>query len=154
MTPDDETPPNRLEQLLNSYAEDPQWYSDFFIALATEHVTVAVSPPWEEVDVPPPVGRKLLIVSDGSNQEQPMLALFSRPARAEKFCRENVQDGQFAPFETASSWALLQVPEGAGIRLNPNEPQGFRIPPPLMDKLKHDVRQALHRAQAKAREAQ
>ncbi|MGH8127651.1 MAG: SseB family protein [Gammaproteobacteria bacterium] len=145
---------NRLEQLLDSFADsdsDPDRFAEFLAAFATEPVTVAVNPPWENADEPPPAGHKLLIVSDGDNREQPMLAVFSRPAYAEKFCREFVQDEPFAPYQPINStWAILQTPEGAGIRLNPNLPHGFRATPQLVEQLKRDVQAAWQRARKNA----
>lgn len=145
---------NRLEQLLDTFedsASDPERFAEFLGAFATEPLTVAVNPPWENADEPPPPGHSLLIVSDGDNMEQPMLAVFTRPAYAEKFCRDCVQDETFAPYQAINSaWAILQTPEGAGIRLNPNLPHGFRMTPQLVEQLKRDVRAAWQRARENA----
>lgn len=138
---------NRLEQLLQNYNEDPKWYSNFFIALATEPLAVAVNPPWKALDEPPPIGYKLLIISDGENLDQPMLAVFTRSAHAETFCRNNVKGETFVPYEGPSRWILLQVPENMGVQLNPNMDNGFRIPPTLIPELQADIRDAIKRAQ-------
>ncbi|MGA7965830.1 MAG: SseB family protein [Gammaproteobacteria bacterium] len=145
---------NRLEQLLDTFEDsdsDPEGFAEFLAAFATEPLTLAVSPPWESGGEPPPLGHTLLIVSDGDNVEQPMLAVFTRPSYAEKFCREFIQDGQFEPYQAFNSaWAILQTPEGAGIRLNPNLPHGFRMTPQLVEQLKRDVQAAWQRARKNA----
>lgn len=146
MTQEDTAERNKLEQILEELQPDPEHYSAFFAAFATEPLTVAVAPPWEDLSQPPPVGSRMLFVSDGDNHEQGMLAVFTRPGRAEAFCREYPTDEEFRPYETGSAWIFLQVPDNCGIMLNPNEPHNFRISPELTADLKQDVIEALQRA--------
>ncbi len=68
------------------------------------------------------------LVSDGPNLDQPMLSLFTSAARAVAYHEEHPQS---LPCVVAAEapFAILCIPEGAGIVINPNQTPGFRIGP-------------------------
>jgi hypothetical protein len=91
---------------------------------------------------------RLLYVSDGENQEQAMLAVFTGKDKAESVAATM---GEFQHLvEVDSKWALLGVPPSTGVRINPNSELGFRILPELAAELRKIAQQHLAERQRSA----
>jgi hypothetical protein len=119
------------------------------VSLTISSVTVLLDSPWDGKSLPQPDTR-FMLVSDGDNVEQPMLALFSDKTKAEGF-RQNIDIGnQFEHIvEVSGSWSLLGVEEGMGIMIDPNQSTAFRIAPELAAQLRNDVAATMERITAK-----
>jgi hypothetical protein len=98
----------------------------------TARVHVLLDQPWDGHSLPSTETR-MLFVSDGENQEQAMLAVFTDRGKAESVAASM---GEFRhAVEVDSKWALLGVPPATGVRINPNSEPGFRILPELTAEL-------------------
>lgn len=96
-------------------------------------VFVVLDQPWDGRSLPS-TGMQLLLVSDGKHSQQAMLALFTS---REKCAAVPKGDSLFDyPVEVDAKWALLGVPEGAGILVNPNSAPAFRVTPQLAAELR------------------
>lgn len=83
-------------------------------------------------------------VSNGDDLEQAMLAIFSSEAKARDYlAQEKIEDRH--PLGVPGPRALLAVPDGIGIRINPNLEPGFVILPALAERLRDDVKEAVSR---------
>lgn len=150
-----EQPFNELEQAIAAVADagedaDGSARSTVLSRLAAGSVTVLMSEAPAEDGAPAPNARTML-VSDGPNREQPMLAVFSRRDRAQEF-QQSQNGGMEHPAEVPGVWAVLATPENAGIVINPNQGLGFRIPPQVATILREDVDKAV--ADARTRQAE
>lgn len=151
-----EEPVNELERAISAAAsadDAPEYPSrrQVLVALATNPITVMLAEPWDGTTTPENDPQPML-VSDGPNREQPMLAIFSSLERARDF--QSRHGGAEYPSEVPAPVAILATPEGAGIMINPNQPLGFRLAPETAALLRRDVAAAIERAQAKAAENQ
>ena len=123
--------------------------SAVLVALATSPVTVILDQPWDGASLPDPDTR-FLLVSDGKNTEQAMLAIFSNHDRAQRFSHDVDLGNEFEHLvEVSGSWSLLGVTEGTGVMIDPNQPTAFRITPELAAQLRNDVREAMDRVLAR-----
>ena len=134
--------PNPLEQALSNAGEDVTSKKDILKALVQSRVTVLLDQPWDGRTLPS-AGMNLLLVSDGPNAQQPMLAVFSTQALAREFMSAA---GPFQhPADVDAAWALLGVPKDAGIMLNPNSVPNFRISPEVAGMLRESAEKNLER---------
>ncbi len=158
-TPDERGPatgnPIDLEQAIieADQQETPERRRQVLVSLATSTVTVILDRPWDRQSLPDPATR-FLMVSDGADTEQHMVALFTTPARASSFLDGLDTRGEFDhPTEVPGAWSLLGVPEGAGVFINPNQPPAFRIGREVAAQLRSDVQDAMERAASRGRGA-
>lgn len=104
--------------------------------LVTARIKVLLNKPWDGTSQPQPDTR-MLFVSDGKNQQQAMLALFTGDRFATEF-----QSGDH-PFthlvEIDARLAIHRVESGAGIMINPNSTVSFRISPELANTLREEI---------------
>jgi tetratricopeptide (TPR) repeat protein len=133
-----------LETLIAGSDNSPAALRGILNKLSTSRVFAVTNKPWDGRSVPR-ADMQLLLVSDGADQAQAMLALFSASEHA-----RGVTDGDHAfknVVEVDAAWAFLGVPEGAGILINPNsqEAPAFRIGSVVAAELK---KYALHRLQS------
>ena len=126
---------NELESLIAGSDNSPASIRAILNKFAASRVFAVTDKPWDGRSMPRP-DMRLLLVSDGANQEQPMLALFSAQRHA-----HGVTAGDH-PFkhvvEVDTAWALLGVLDNAGILINPNTNDApvFRIGPAIAAELK------------------
>lgn len=107
-------------------------------------VFVLLDRPWDGRSLPN-TETKLLYVSDGENQDQAMLAVFTGKVEAERAIPEM---GEFRhPVEVDAQWALLSLIPNAGVRINPNAEPAFRILPELTVELRKVAERHLARMQ-------
>lgn len=123
--------------------------SAVLVALATSSVTVILDQPWDGVSLPD-LDTQFLLVSDGDNTEQPMLAIFSSRDSAQRFSHDVDLGNMFEHLvEVSGSWSLLGVREGIGVMIDPNQSTAFRITPELAASLREDVAEAMKRISAR-----
>lgn len=139
---------NELERAIaaTAAADDAPEYPSrraVLIALATNDVTVLLAEPWDGSATPAAKPQSML-VSDGADREQPMLAIFTSSERARAF-QVRFGGGEH-PCDVPGPWAVLATPQDAGIMINPNQPLGFRIAPATVKTLRNDVATAIERA--------
>lgn len=115
-------------------------------AYATGRVAVILDRAWDGESLPDPDTR-FLMVSDGPDTEQPMMAVFTSLERGRRFLEGLDTRGNFQfPTEVAGGWSLLGVPDGAGVFINPNQSPAFRIGPDAAVHLREIVQSAMDRA--------
>ena len=154
-TPDTPTSPQipllELKDALAAFKEEDTLTSRaaVIVSLTISTVTVILDKPWDGKSLPE-ADTRFLLVSDGENVEQPMLALFSDRTKAEGF-REGIDlDSQFEHIvDVSGSWSLLAVEEGMGVMIDPNQSTGFRVAPELAMQLRNDVSEAMERVTAR-----
>lgn len=139
--PDDRPPRNVLEEALFEIGEDNQRKLDFFGTLMEHRVTVLTTREWDPHS-PPPEDMQLLFVSDGDNQEQPMLAIFTHPARTARY---KGQDGFDHAVEMDARQAFLGCHDGCGAFINPNWRHNMRVDPIVAQQLRQSVERWLER---------
>lgn len=140
-----EQPQNDLESAIAAAADDVDGSARREVIRTLSKATVAVllDAPLTQGDMSEPVAHPMY-VSDGANQEQAMLAVFSSNERAVRFHEEH--GGFNHPAEVFATRAILATTPDAGIFINPNQPLGFRILPALAAALKSKVLQAMELA--------
>jgi tetratricopeptide (TPR) repeat protein len=81
---------------------------------------------------------QLMLVSDGSNNSQAMLAVFTDETYVSNYLSnlDQVQHPFKHPIFVEMAWALLGIPVNAGIMVNPNSKRGFRISPDIAARLR------------------
>lgn len=83
---------------------------------------------------------RLLIVSDGNDLQQAMLAVFTSRERADGYLNSGVPPHPcHYVLEEKMERVLLGLPAGAGIMLNPGSESGFRIVPVLAARMRSDA---------------
>jgi len=146
MTGTAQQPHNALEQALAAFEDSAENRRTTLALLLKSRVYIAVDQPWDGRSRPRP-DMRVLLVSDGADHAQPMLAVFTDQARSELF------RGADNPFkftvEVEASWAMLGAPAGAGIMINPNSSPGFRITPDLASELRRIAEEDVARRMAK-----
>lgn len=145
---DQATPANDLERALfrvQAEGDEASWDSkgEVLRQLALNPVYVIVD---QSLDGTPDADIKgtPAFVSNGEDLEQAMLAIFSSAEKAQAYLAQEQMEGRH-PLEVPGPRALLAVPDGIGIRVNPNLEPGFVILPTLAERLRDDVKQALNR---------
>ena len=126
--------PSKLEEALSTAKENDELsIRKVLRAFILSRVFVKLDQPWDGVTLPRS-DMRLLFVSDGENQERPMLAVFTSKSSSE------VYEKAAAPFEFVTevdaAWACLGVPENSGIMINPNSAPNFRIGPEVAQVLR------------------
>lgn len=139
-----ESPTNELEEaisaVLNSSPDEVELRRDAISTLAQSRVAVLLDQPWDGQSMPDE-SMRLQLVSDGPNQQQAMLAVFSSQDRAEQFQREH---GGFSHATMVdAAWALLGVAKGDGVMVNPNQEISFRVDPQIAEILRSTVEKVL-----------
>lgn len=125
--------PGTLESALLTAEDNLEGRRKILQLLFDARVFVVLDQPWDGRALPS-TDMHLLLVSDGKNNQQAMLALFTN---REKCAAVPKGDSPFDyPVEVDGKWALLGVPEGAGILVNPNSAPAFRVTPQLAAELK------------------
>lgn len=119
--------PSKLEEALSTAKQNDELsIRKVLRAFILSRVFVKLDQPWDGVTFPRS-DMRLLFVSDGDNQERPMLAVFTSESLSEVYGKA------VAPFEFVAevdaAWACLGVPENGGIMINPNSAPNFRIGP-------------------------
>lgn len=102
-------------------------------------------------DAAPRRDTRFLIVSDGNDLQQAMLAVFTSREQAERYLKSGVPPHpcHYLLGEKMER-VLLSLPAGAGIMLNPNSHSGFRIVPMLAARMRSDAQIKLALAQLHA----
>ncbi len=138
---------NALEEALISFHAGDTDAGEFVQALMTTRAYVLMNYPWDEQNRLHPETR-LLLVTDGDIQTQPMLALFTTAERASEFSAHAPQFPHAVKVDVP--WAVLGVDDGCGIMLNPNSDTAFRIAPDGAAELRRQVEALLPDAQGDA----
>lgn len=143
---DQMSPTNELETALAKVEArgdlaDWETRSEVLRQLALSLVYIIVDQPLDE-NTGEDIKGTPTFVSNGDDREQAMLAIFSTKDRASGYLEEQQIEGRY-PLMVPGPRALLAVPEGAGIRLNPNQHLGFVIQPELAQRLSQDIRETL-----------
>lgn len=138
---------NALEQALHSFEDTVDGRRAVLEKFMVARVFVLLDQPWDGKSLPS-TEMHLLFVSDGENQEQPMLAVFTDRAKAEETAPAM---GEYRhPVEVDAGWALLGVPPNVGVRINPNAAPSFRILPELAVELRKIAEAQLRQRQSAA----
>lgn len=124
---------NPLEEALRNFEDNPESRKKVLEIFLMSRVWVLLDQPWDGRSLPS-TDTKLLFVSDGENQQQAMLAVFTDRTKAETTAPA-MGDFQY-PVEVDAQWALLGVIPGSGVRVNPNSEPSFRILPELVAELR------------------
>lgn len=123
---DESEPRNRLEQLIADSGEDREIKGKTLDALVNSRVYVILNKPWDGTGQPP-ANTSLMFVTDGSDTERAMLAIFTSKERVAAF--EPRGEGYDYEAEVDAAWAFLGVPENCGAYVNPNSVVNFRVGP-------------------------
>lgn len=108
--------------------------------LTSARVKVLLNKEWDGVSQPQPDTR-MLFVSDGKNEQQPMLAVFTSERFADAF---RAGDHPFVHVtEIDARLAIHRTDNGAGIMINPNADLSFRITPQLTTTLRDEIERQL-----------
>lgn len=135
-----ETEQTELERVLLNFEDTLEYRRQVLGTLVKTRVYVVMDKPWDTQRALDPDSH-LLLVSDGENKNQAMLALFTSK---DKVAAVPTADSPFQyPVEVDARWALLGVPKSAGIRINPNSAPGFRIDANLSAQLRSAVERTL-----------
>lgn len=129
-----------LERVLINFEDTLEYRRKVLSTLVNGKVYVVLDKPWDRQRAPDP-DTHFLLVSDGENSKQPMLALFTSTDKLAAVPTEGT--GFQHPVEVDARWALLGVPPSAGIRINPNAVPGFRIDANLSAQLRGAVERTL-----------
>ena len=86
------------------------------------------------------------LVSDGPNLNQAMLAVFSTETRAIQYQRAH-EHAQPHVIAVEAPFAILCVPDRAGIIINPNQSPAFRIGPEAAQMLRNEMNKLQKRSQ-------
>jgi len=136
------TPACKLEEALNSHEQnDEQSIRKALRAFVQSRVFVKLDQPWDGKTLPR-TDMHLLLVTDGENKEQPMLAVFSSASHEAVYKQEEMGPFKYTA-EVDAAWACLGVPENAGIMVNPNSAPNFRISPEVARVLRETAKQDL-----------
>lgn len=139
--------PTSLEQALLRFEDSIDGRKAILEVFMASRVWMLLDQPWDGRSLPSTETR-LLFVSDGEDQQQAMLAVFTDRGRAEATAPAM---GDFRhPVEVDSQWALLGVIPAAGVRINPNSEPSFRILPELAAELRKVAEGGLLRRQRAA----
>jgi hypothetical protein len=138
----DDSDPLALETALGQVGEETESRGAALIAFVKARVWV-LSDRDPGADPESLKSAQLSLVSDGPNQKQAMLAVFSSAERAERFLKDHGGAPHVIPVE--GPFAVLAVPAEAGILINPNQTPSFRIGPEAVIYLKDEMARARDR---------
>ena len=139
--------PSMLEQALLGFEESVEGRKVVLEKFLASRIWVLLDQPWDGRSLPS-TETHLLFVSDGENQDQAMLAVFTDRARAEATAPA-MHDFRHT-VEVDAQWALLGLIPNAGVRINPNSEPSFRILPELAVELRKIAEGGLLRRQRAA----
>lgn len=129
-----------LDAALDATGGGPEHILNFIRILARSRVVVVTDKVWNGRSVPE-TSMRLMQVSDGDNTSQVMLAVFTDENHAGIFLQGLAGTSQ--PFNNKvtvdMAWALLGLPDKAGIMVNANSARGFRVSPEAAAQLKKAV---------------
>ena len=128
------TPPSPLETALLNAEDSVEGRRGILKQIFNSRVYVVLDQNWDGRSSLPSLDMHLLLVSDGQNKEQTMLALFTSADKVKAIPLANTPY-QY-PVEVDAAWALLGIPQNAGVLINPNSAPGFRILPGLAAELR------------------
>lgn len=137
-----------LDEILMSSNEDVESRSRFIQALIRSTIWILVDRVWDGKSTPDK-DMRTAIVSDGSNQQQAMLAVFTTRKHCQQYLSgiEKIQH----PFKNAvavpMTWVLLGITADTGIMVNPNSTPAFRILPALAVELRNGLQTNSHQEQ-------
>ncbi len=120
----DHTATSRLERMIEDVRERRLEPVDFLKALIDDRVYLLLNKPWDGRSVPEE-NTSMLLVSDGPNRSQAMLAVFSDEQKARAFCEH--ADGFSHVVKVPGPVAFLGVAADQGMIVNPNFKNTFRI---------------------------
>ena len=120
----DDSPASRLERLIEDVRERRVEPVDFVKALVDDHVYLVLNKAWDGRSVPEQ-NTSMLLVSDGPNHSQAMLAVFSDEQKAREFCEH--AEGFSHVVKVPGPVAFLGVAPDQGMIVNPNFRNTFRI---------------------------
>jgi hypothetical protein len=129
-------PQSPLENALAHATGSDESRLGFLDLFMRSRITVVLDRPWDGRSLPS-LEMRLLFVTDGSNHEQPMLALFTNEILANEYIA-GVERFKH-PVEVDAAWAMLGVFDGAGAVINPNSSPNFRISPKAATVLREAV---------------
>lgn len=132
--------PQELETALFSAENTVESHKHILELLFNSRLFAVLDTPWDGHSLPS-TETHILLVSDGENREQPMLALFTGRDKIEAIPRGDTLFHY--PAEVDARWALLGISKGTGILINPSTVPGFRILPELAAKLRELAEQYL-----------
>lgn len=137
-----------LENALLNTEDSVEGRRSILRQLFDSRIYVVLDQNWDGHSSLPSLDTHLLLVSDGQNTQQPMLALFTS---ADKVKAITVVDTPFKyPAEVDAAWALLGIPQNAGVLINPNSAPGFRILPGLAAELRDIAKRNLENLMQRA----
>lgn len=129
-----------LNAALDATAGGPDQILNFIQLLSRSRVYVLTDRNWDGRTAPDS-GMRLMLVSDGANEQQTMLAVFT-DAELAATCVQSF-GGMAHAFRNVAqvdmAWALLGLPANAGIMVNPNTARGFRISPEVGTRLRRSA---------------
>jgi tetratricopeptide (TPR) repeat protein len=145
-------PKSELESLIAGSDNSPAAIRAILSKLAASRIYAVVDKPWDGRSAPQ-AGMRLLLVTDGADHGQPMLALFSAAQHAQSSI-----GGEHAfknVVEVDAGWALLGVEDNTGILINPNatDVPTFRIGPAVAAELKKYAEDRLRAARLRMHSA-
>ena len=129
-----------LNAALDAAAGGPDQVLNFIQVLSRSRIYVLTDRAWDGRTAPDS-GMRLMLVSDGANEQQTMLAVFTDAEHAST-CVQSFGDTAHAFRNVAQvdmTWALLGLPANAGIMVNPNTARGFRISPEVGTRLRRNA---------------
>jgi hypothetical protein len=132
MTTDQQTSSPLLDAL-NRFEDNREGRETVLKAFLRSRVWVLLDRAWDGRSLPSTETR-MLFVSDGENEQQAMLAVFTGRAEAETVMASMAEFKH--PVEVDAQWALLGVPPNIGVRINPNLDPAFKILPELTVELR------------------
>jgi SseB protein N-terminal domain len=126
-----------LEQAISAARrEDIESLRRVLQILVSTRIKVLLNKEWDGISQPQPDTR-MLFVSDGSNEQQPMLALFTSDDFAAKL---QTADNPFVHIvEVDPRLAIHRIEPGAGAIINPNSSLSFRVTPELTKTLRDEI---------------
>lgn len=135
-----EISPVNLEDALKSSNDDLASRSRIIQALVGSTVYILVDKAWDGRSKPDK-DLRFAIVSDGSNQQQAMLAVFSNHQHCMQYLRsiESVSHPFKHTVMAPMTWLLSGITPGTGIMVNPNSTPAFRILPALVQELRTNL---------------
>lgn len=143
--------PPALEDAIAEAERDPSEKNRFEVlrAYAVGRIAVILDRAWDGESLPDSSTR-FLMVSDGSDTTQPMLAVFTGIERARRYLEQLGDRAGFDhPTTVAGGWSLMGLPEGAGVFVNPNQQPAFRIGPDAAARLREAVKDTMDRVLAR-----
>lgn len=148
MTETATSPPSALESALLTTEDNVEGRRNILTQLFSSRVYVVLDQNWDGRSSLPNLDTHVLLVSDGQNTRQPMLALFTS---ADKVAAIPLTDTQFKyPVEVDAAWALLGIPKNAGVLINPNSAPGFRMLPGLAAEMRDIAKRNLENLMQRA----